>query len=75
METILEVREQIENCEAQANQALAKNWGSDAIVFEIRALRLMLGLVNLTLEEVRDSVSEVEYIPNAIKLAVEELNR
>jgi hypothetical protein len=73
METIVDIHEEIENCESRANKAIMNNLGNDAIAFELRALRMTLAMVNLTLEEIRDSVGEVEYIPNAIKLAVEEL--
>jgi hypothetical protein len=42
MEDTMEIQEQIENCEKSANTAIANDFSTDAIAFEIRALRLQL---------------------------------
>jgi hypothetical protein len=42
MEDTMEIQEQIEDCEAKADKAIANDFPGDAIAFEIRALRLQL---------------------------------
>jgi hypothetical protein len=52
------VYEEIEDLEDMANELLKNDYPQDAIVFEVRALRYQLGVLTLTIEEVRDAIHE-----------------
>jgi len=61
-EELKTVHEEMKELEDQANTLLMNDLGFDAVALELRALRYQMGLINLTLEEIRDGIHETAEI-------------